>query len=160
MSHVYYLLGEGGAVSARPVSLPHRPGEGVSRSGSGPRGWTDRPAGWLRGGRGRASFVAGDERLYSLLTWWGCSGQGCHEVSDELLLLHHVACYVKSTREVWIIMSQTRSYCSSHRGVICEDLSPPAGTASDFWALKVKPWKFSTGTKMLKSKSRIYLFLF
>lgn len=51
MSHVYYLLGEGGAVSARPVSMPHRPGEGVSRSGSEPRGRTDGPAGRLRGGR-------------------------------------------------------------------------------------------------------------
>lgn len=118
MSHVYYLLGEGGAVSARPVSVPHRPGEGVSRSGSGPRRRTDRPAGRLRGGRWCASFAAGDERLYSLLTWWGCSGQGCHEVSDELLL-YHVACYVKSTHEVWIIMSRTGSYCSSHRGLIC-----------------------------------------
>lgn len=51
MSHVYYLLGEGGALPARPVSLPHRPGEGVSRSDSGPRGRTDRPVGRLRGGR-------------------------------------------------------------------------------------------------------------
>lgn len=48
---IYYLLGEGGAVSARPVSMPHRTGEGVSRSGSEPRGRTDGPAGRLRGGR-------------------------------------------------------------------------------------------------------------
>lgn len=39
-------------------------------------------------------------------------------------------------------------------------LSPPAGTVSPFWASKVKPWKFRTGTKTLKSKSMVYLMSF
>lgn len=62
------LLGEGRAVSACPVSVPHSPGEGVDRAGSKPRRWSDRPGGWLRGRWRGAPSSAGAERLYSLLT--------------------------------------------------------------------------------------------
>lgn len=42
-----------------------------------------------------------------------------------------------------------------HQWLICDDLSPSAGTASHFWVLKVKPWKFSPGTMMSKGTSVI-----
>lgn len=85
LSHVHVvLLGEGGAVSACPVSVPHSPGEGVYRAGSRPRGRTGWPGGWLRGGWRGGLPSAGAEGLYSLFTRWGCSGQGCHEVRDGL----------------------------------------------------------------------------
>lgn len=62
------LLGEGRAVSACPVSVPHSPGEGVYRAGSRPEGRAGGPGGWLRGGWRGDSSSTGAERLYSLLT--------------------------------------------------------------------------------------------
>lgn len=133
------------------MSLPHSPGEGVHRAGSGPGGWTNGPGGRLRGRRRHAPIATGSERLYSFLTWWGCSGQGCYEVRDGLLWLwfelmyeHHVICFKNPAYFIFY-------YC----WFIHDDLSPSAGMASHFWVLKAKPWKFSTGTMMLKCKSAV-----
>lgn len=64
----FVLLGEGRAVSACPVSVPHSPGEGIYRAGSRPSGRTDGPGGWLGGGRSGASSTGGAARLHRLLT--------------------------------------------------------------------------------------------
>ena len=165
------LLGEGRAVSACPVSVPHSPGEGVYWAE--PRGRTDRPGGWLRGGWRGASSTAGAERLYCLLPWWGCSGQGCHEVRDGLLWFNELSwrskeqarrlnmniteSILKILHGIHLITTWILSYSTwVHKWLICGVLSLSAGMASHFWVSKVKPWKFSPGTMMLKCKSVIF----
>lgn len=58
------------------------------------------------------------------------------------------------------MMSRTRVIFADAPRLNFKGLSPPAGTVSPFWASKVKPWKFRTGTKMLKSKLMVYLMSF
>ena len=127
------LLGEGRAVSACPLSVSHSPSKGVCRAGSRPR---------ARSGRRFASSTTRGEGLHRFLTWWDCTGERCHEVFWKCCIVGPIILFFFFL----VILIQ------AHNLHICDDLTLFADMASHFWVLKVKLWKFLTGTTMLKGK--------
>lgn len=104
--------GEGGAVPAGSVSVPHGAGEG----GYGSGGWCRRPGGWRHGAGRRDGPPCRHQGLHCLLTRRGGTGQGSHEVRGR-------ARAIKSTLIIESIHQKTQSTFVRGLGLLNQNCS-------------------------------------